>query len=50
MITLLDISYLLVLFEGSLCSAEVDLQLFPPVLLLSESGLEQSHSLLAAVP
>lgn len=44
------LSYLFVFFEGSLCCAQVDLQLFPPVLLLSETGLEQSQSLLAAVP
>lgn len=42
--------YLLVFFEGSLRCAEVDLQLFPPVLLLCETGLEQSQSLLTAVP
>lgn len=42
--------YLLVFFEGGLGSTEVYLQLFPPVLLLSQTSLQQSQSLLAAVP
>jgi len=42
--------YLLVFFEGGLGSVEVDLQLFPPVFLLSQTSLEKSQSLLAAVP
>lgn len=44
------LSYLFVFFEGGLCGAQVDLQLLPPVFLLGETGLEQSQSLLAAVP
>lgn len=44
------VPYLLVFPESSLCSAEVCLQLFPPVLFLCQTGLQKSEPLLAAVP
>lgn len=44
------VPYLLVFSKSSLCSAEVCLQLFPPVLFLCQTGLQKSEPLLAAVP